>query len=191
MRLAPHSRRIPRPGCPRHDGFRRARTIRVPTGAFASVVMLTGEVVPRPCWSAFVTPGDHGSATGRFWLARRPGVTCFGLTGLAPASRGLIAARHGFAWVVSSPVASPQRFASSAGHLGQSSSTGSRRGGDNCTAAASEVVLVLAGGGLLAGHARLLRHRETGMPRAVPGQGPSCFRAPPLWSCCLERCRET
>src|SRR5512133_4373042 len=44
-----------------------------------------------------------------------------------------------------------QRFASSAGYLGLTSSTGSRRGGDNCTAAACEAVLVLTVGWLLAG----------------------------------------
>src|SRR5512133_3446931 len=76
--------------------------------------MLTGEVVPRRYWSTLVTPGEHGSATGRFWLARGRGVTCFGLTGLALASKGLLAARHGVHRVVSSPVAgrSALRFVS-------------------------------------------------------------------------------
>src|SRR5512145_1782027 len=100
-----------------------------------------------------------GLARARFWV-----VTCFGLTGLALASRGHGAARYVFAsGSFESFLQGAQRFASSAGHLGQSSSTRSRRGGDDCTAAACEVVLVLTGGWSLAGHRQLVRHREPGI----------------------------
>src|SRR5512138_2950544 len=72
--------------------------------------------------------------------------------------------------VVSSPVAGDDTL-----RLGVISGSrvfaGSRRGGDNCTAAARKVGLVLAGGWLLAGHAKLLRRRETGMPRALSRTG--------------------
>src|SRR5512138_1219993 len=37
--------------------------------AFASVVVLTGEVVPQQCGAAFVTPVEHERVTAGAWLA--------------------------------------------------------------------------------------------------------------------------
>src|SRR5512145_2587496 len=72
--------------------------------------------------------------------------------------------------VVSSPVAAALRFASRASQFGLSSSTGSRRGGDNCTAAARRLCwcwqVVFA-----RGSCKLLRRRETGTHRAFSRAG--------------------
>src|SRR5512133_847828 len=127
--------------------------IRVPAGAFASVVVVTGRSVPRRCWSTFVTPSGHdcvavgpGSRVVAASLALGSPVLPWPAEVIAPLAMACLASLRVL-------LQAAQRFASSAGYLGQSSSTGSRRGGDKCTAAACGVVLVLTGGWLLAGKA--------------------------------------